>query len=63
MELGSEAWLKWRFLGNLILALTINRGKLGRKTRLLTLAIALLFTVVLLLGTYLIYLLIARGGG
>ncbi len=62
MEQGSEAWLKWSFLGNLILALTINRSKLGRKTRLLGSAIALLFMVVLLLGTYLIYLL-ARGGG
>ncbi|MGH2750870.1 MAG: hypothetical protein ACRDK3_08375 [Actinomycetota bacterium] len=61
MEQGSEAWLKWRFLGNLIVALTINRSKLARKTRLLSSAIALLFTVVLLLGAYLIYLLV-RGG-
>jgi hypothetical protein len=63
MEQGGDAWLKWRFLGNVVVALTINRGKLERKARLLSSAIGFLFIVVLLLGGYLTYLLTARVGG
>ena len=63
MAQGGDAWLKWRFLGNMVVALTINRGKLERKARLLSSAIGLLLIVVLLLGGYLIYLLTARVGG
>ncbi len=55
--------MKWRFLGNLVEALTINRNKLERKARLLNSAIGLLFIVVLLLGGYLTYLLTTRVGG
>jgi len=63
MEQGGDAWLKWRFLGNMVVALTINRSKLERKARLLSSAIGSLLIVVLLLGGYLIYLLTARVGG
>ncbi|MGH2746442.1 MAG: hypothetical protein ACRDKB_00760 [Actinomycetota bacterium] len=63
MAQGGDAWLKWRFLGNLVLALTINRSKLERKARLLSSAIAFLFIVVLLLGGYLTYVLTAGVGG
>ena len=63
MEQGDEAWLKWRFLGNMVVALTINRRKLERKARFLSSAIGFLFIVVLLLGGYLIDLLTAGGRG
>jgi len=59
MEQGDDAWLKWRFLGNVVVALTINRSKLERKARLLSSAIGFLFIVVILLGGYLTYLLTA----
>ena len=51
--------MKWRFLGNVVVALTINRSKLERKARLLSSAIGFLFIVVILLGGYLTYLLTA----
>jgi hypothetical protein len=63
MEQGGDAWLKWRFLGNVVVALTIDRGKLERKARLLSSAIGCLFVVVLLLGGHLTYLLTAQVGG
>ena len=59
MEQVLDAWLKWRFLGNVVVALTINRSKLERKARLLSSAIGFLFIVVILLGGYLTYLLTA----
>lgn len=55
MEQGDENWLKWRFLGNLLVALDINRNKLVVKARVLIAAIASLGIVVLMLGAYLIY--------
>lgn len=59
MKQGDETWLKWRFLGNLVQALDINRSKLDSKGRHVSAAIALLFVVVALLGGYLAYALAA----
>lgn len=50
----SEDWLRWRFLGNLQEAIEINRRKLNWKSRLLTLALLLLFGHIAILGGYLI---------
>lgn len=63
MDQGGDGWLKWRFLGNVIVALRINRSKLEQKARRLSSAIWLLFIVVLLLGGYLTYLLANGVGG
>lgn len=57
---GDEAWLKWRFLGNMVVALAINRRKLQRKARVLGSALGFLIVVVLLLGGYLTYVLITN---
>jgi hypothetical protein len=58
MNQGDEVWLKWRFLGNMAVALSINRRKLQRKARILSSAIGFLILVVLLLGGYLMGVLI-----
>lgn len=50
-----EAWLKWRFLGNLHRVLAWNQRKLNRKTRLLTVGQASLITAVLLVGGYFVW--------
>jgi len=47
-----ELWLKWRFLGNLHLAVDWNVRKLDRKIRFLTAAQALLIATVGLNGGY-----------
>lgn len=57
MAQGDGTWLKWRFLGNILRALDINRSKLASKGRLVSAAIALLFVVVSVLGVYLTYVL------
>lgn len=49
-----EAWLRWRFLGNLQGALLENEGKLTWKARYLTAAQMSLFVAVALLGGYFI---------
>lgn len=56
-----ELWLKWRFLGNLHLAVDWNRRKLDRKIRFLTAAQALLIATVGLNGGYFV-LTTLRGG-
>ncbi len=45
-------WLKWRFVGNLHLALDWNREKLNRKTRFLVVAQGLFMLAVLIVGGY-----------
>jgi hypothetical protein len=54
MGQGDEAWLKWRFLGNLSQALDINRTKLDSKARRVNAASGSLLIVVLILGGYLV---------
>ena len=54
MGQGDEAWLKWRFLGNLSQALDINRIKLDSKARRANAASGSLLIVVLILGGYLV---------
>ena len=51
-----EDWLKLRVLGNIREAVGINREKLEQKARLLFWAQVSLFSAVVSLGTYLIYL-------
>jgi membrane protein YdbS with pleckstrin-like domain len=47
-----EAWLKWRFLSNVLNALKTNRRKLDRKAALLTCALVSLIAAVWTLGGY-----------
>ena len=47
-----EAWLRWRFLGNVESAVAQNRRKLVRKSMLLTLSLASLFLTVTTMGLY-----------
>lgn len=56
-----EDWLRWRFLGNVLEAVEVNRRKLRDKARLLTLAESLLLAAVGILGGYFIYALAVRG--
>jgi hypothetical protein len=59
-----DEWLKWRFLGNLLEAVEVNRAKLSDKTRWLTAAQAALLAAVGVIGGYFVYVLITgRVGG
>lgn len=49
----TEAWLKWRFVPNLLRAIDANRGKLERKARLIGLSLLSLLVGVLAMGAYL----------
>lgn len=55
-------WLRWRFLGNLVEAIEVNRGKLRWKARALTLSLACLICAVVLMGGYFMYLLLIGEG-
>lgn len=50
-----EDWLRWRFLGNVLEAIEVNRSKLVYKARLLAFAQAELLVAVGIIGGYFIY--------
>ncbi len=53
--LRDEAWLQWRFMGNVLGAIDVNGRKLRRKARLLASSLVSLIAAVGLLGGYLLH--------
>jgi hypothetical protein len=49
-----EAWLKWRYVGNLRRAVERNESKLAWKARLVTASTACLMAAVTIVGAYLL---------
>jgi hypothetical protein len=53
-----DDWLRWRFLGNVLEAVEVNRGKLSVKARWLTAAQTALLAAVMVIGGYFVKVLI-----
>ena len=54
-------WIRWRFMGNMLDALDINRVKLGQKAKWLTFGQLTLLAGVGLLGGYFVYSSLEKG--